>query len=70
MKEKSKTVSLFKKFHAMVENQFHNNIQVVKSNNARDYFSGIFLKSIHTISPLRVLFTKALAKTLHNKMEW
>ena len=39
MKEKSQTVSLLKKLHAMVQNQFHTNIQVLKTDNARDYFN-------------------------------
>ena len=39
MKENSQTVSLFKKFNAMVQNQFHTNSQVLKTDNARDYFN-------------------------------
>ena len=39
MKQKSQIVSLFKKFHAMVQNQFHTNIQVLKTDNERDYFN-------------------------------
>ena len=41
MKEKSQTVSLFKKVHAMVQNQFHTNIKVLKTDNAKDYFNSI-----------------------------
>ena len=48
MKEKSKTSQIFKNFHAMVRTQFQMNIQVLKNDNARDFFNstlGPFLLS-------------------------
>lgn len=48
MKEKSETNHIFRHFHAMVQNQFKTNIQILKTDNARDFFNsnlGPYLKS-------------------------
>ena len=39
MKEKSNTSQLFKNFHAIVKTEFQMSIQVLKTNNARDFFN-------------------------------
>ena len=39
MKEKSETSQIFKKFHAMVRTQLQMSIQVLKTDNARDFFN-------------------------------
>ena len=41
MKEKSKVGQIFKNFYNMIQTQFHAKIQVLKTNNARDYFNSI-----------------------------
>ncbi|CAN1338667.1 Retrovirus-related Pol polyprotein from transposon TNT 1-94 [Linum perenne] len=41
MKDKSETSQLFKEFHAMVKTQFHTNILVLRTDNARDYFNSV-----------------------------
>ena len=41
MKDKSKVGLSFKKFYNMIQTQFHAKIQVLKTNNARDYFNSI-----------------------------
>lgn len=38
MKEKSEVGSIFQRFHQMVQNQFATKIQVLKSDNAKEYF--------------------------------
>ena len=38
MKEKSEVNHIFQKFHIMVQNQFNAQIQVFKTDNAREYF--------------------------------
>lgn len=63
MKEKSETKAIFEQFHAIIQNQFKTNIQVLKTDNARDFFNASlapYLKSIE-------LFNKALALTHCNK---
>ncbi|CAN1770862.1 Retrovirus-related Pol polyprotein from transposon TNT 1-94 [Linum perenne] len=47
MKEKSETTDIFQEFHTMVRTQFNEGIQVLKTDNAHDYFNaslGSFLK--------------------------
>ena len=39
MKEKSKVRHIFQTFNLMVQNQFNSKIQVLKSNNAKEYFT-------------------------------
>lgn len=41
MKEKSETTTIFQSFHTMISNQFQSNIQVLKTDNAKDYFNSI-----------------------------
>ncbi|CAN1754263.1 Retrovirus-related Pol polyprotein from transposon TNT 1-94, partial [Linum perenne] len=41
MKEKSETKSIFQQFYTMVETQFNTKIQVLKTDNAKDYFNSI-----------------------------
>ena len=41
MKEKSETVTIFQFFHTMVLTQFKSHIQVLKTDNAKDYFNSI-----------------------------
>ena len=41
MKDKSKVGLSFKKIYNMIQTQFHAKIQVLKTNNARDYFNSI-----------------------------
>ena len=44
MKEKSETSSIFQHFHQMVATQFSTNIQVLKTDNAKDYFNTVLGK--------------------------
>ena len=41
IKEKSKTFSIFKQFHSMVQTQFNSKIKIVCTDNGTDYFSNI-----------------------------
>ena len=41
MKEKSETGQIFKNFKNMIQTQFQSKIQILKSDNARDYFNSI-----------------------------
>ena len=41
MKNKSETSQIFQPFHKMIQNQFQTNIQVFKTDNARDFFNSI-----------------------------
>lgn len=41
MKNKSKTSQIFQTFHKMIQNQFQTNIQVFKTDNARNLFNFI-----------------------------
>lgn len=41
MKEKSETETIFKKFSTMIETQFKQKIQILRTDNARDYFNSI-----------------------------
>ena len=41
MKNKSETSQIFQIFHKMIQNQFQTNIQVFKTDNARDFFNSI-----------------------------
>ena len=41
MKEKSEVDQVFKKFYNIIQTQFHEKIQVLKIDNARDYFNSI-----------------------------
>lgn len=48
MKEKFVTNNIFLQFHAMIQNQFKTNIQILKTNNAIDFLNsnlGSYLKS-------------------------
>ena len=44
LKEKSKVGQIFKKIYNMIQTQFHTKMQVLKTNNARDYFNSILEK--------------------------
>ena len=39
MKEKSETVAIFKSFHSMINTQFKRKIQVLKTDNGKEYFN-------------------------------
>ena len=41
MKEKLEVGQIFKQIYNMIQTQFHAKIQVLKTNNARDYFNSI-----------------------------
>ncbi|CAN1815372.1 Retrovirus-related Pol polyprotein from transposon TNT 1-94, partial [Linum perenne] len=41
MKDKSETAHLFQHFYTMIDAQFHTRIQVLKTDNAKDYFNSI-----------------------------
>ena len=41
MKEKSETATNFQFFHTMISTQFKSQIQVLKTDNAKDYFNSI-----------------------------
>ena len=41
MKDKSKTSHIFQVFHKMIQNQFQDNVQVFKIDNACDFFNSI-----------------------------
>ena len=41
MKEKSETGQIFKIFKYMIKTQFQSKIEILKSDNARDYFNSI-----------------------------
>ena len=41
MKEKSKVETIFKIFYTMVQTQFHEKIQIFKSDNGKEYFNKI-----------------------------
>ena len=41
MKEKSEVDQIFKNFYNIIQTQFHEKIQVLKIDNARDYFNSI-----------------------------
>lgn len=38
MKEKSEVCQIFKKIYLMIQNQFQTQIQIFKTDNAREYF--------------------------------
>ena len=40
-KEKSEAYLIFKKFHSMIQNQFQDKVQVLKIDNAKEYFHNI-----------------------------
>ena len=47
LKEKSEAANVLKKFHSLINTQFHTNIQVLRTDNGREYFNAIlgdFLK--------------------------
>jgi len=39
MNEKSEVSQIFQNFHSMIQTQFHTNIQILKTNNAKEYFN-------------------------------
>jgi hypothetical protein len=39
MKEKSKVSQIFQNFHSMIQTQFHTKIQILKTDNAKEYFN-------------------------------
>ena len=41
MKEKSETASIFQKFQSMILNQFNQKIQILKTDNGKEYFNSI-----------------------------
>ena len=41
MKEKSEVNQIFKNFNNMIQIEFHAKIQVLKTNNTREYFNSI-----------------------------
>ena len=41
MKEKSEVDQMFKKIYNIIQTQFHEKIQVLKIDNARDYFNSV-----------------------------
>ncbi|CAN1158567.1 Retrovirus-related Pol polyprotein from transposon TNT 1-94 [Linum perenne] len=41
MKEKSETAGIFREFYSMVLTQFHTRVQVLKTDNAHDYFNSV-----------------------------
>ena len=41
LKEKSKVGQIFKKIYNMIQTQFHTKMQVLKTNNTREYFNSI-----------------------------
>ena len=41
MKEKSETSHIFQNFHKMIQTQFQTNIQVLRTDNARDFFNSV-----------------------------
>ena len=41
MKEKSETSAIFQSFHSMISTQFQSKIQILKTDNATDYFNSI-----------------------------
>ena len=41
MKEKSEVDQIFKNFYNIIQTQFHEKIQVLKIDNARDYFNSV-----------------------------
>lgn len=48
MEEKLETKHIFQNFHALVQTQFKGNIQILKTDNAKDFFNlslGSYLKS-------------------------
>ena len=66
MKNRAKLFSIFQKFHAEVETQFNSSIRILRSDNAKEYFSGPF----SSLCPHMGFFIIPLALTLLNKMEW
>ena len=41
LKEKSETASTFKKFYSMIKTQFQSDIQMIRTDNAREYFNSV-----------------------------
>ena len=41
MKEKSEAGQIFRNFHSMIQTQFQTKIQVLKTDNAREYFNSV-----------------------------
>ena len=41
MKEKSETATIFQSFHSMISTQFQSKIQVLKTDNAKEYFNSV-----------------------------
>jgi uncharacterized protein (DUF2164 family) len=39
MNEKSEVSQIFQNFHSIIQTQFHTNIQILKTNNAKEYFN-------------------------------
>jgi len=48
MKDKTETSQIFKHFHAMIRTQFQATIQVLKTDNARDFFNSILSPYLQT----------------------
>jgi uncharacterized protein (DUF2164 family) len=66
MNEKSEVSQIFQNFHSMIQTQFHTNIQILKTNNAKEYFNS----KLNTYYLNQGILHIALVLTLHNKMEW
>jgi len=41
LKEKSEAAQSFQNFHKMIQTQFHSQIQILRTDNAREYFNSI-----------------------------
>lgn len=44
MKEKSEVSQIFKNYKNMIRTQFNTKIQILRTDNARDYFSSVLRK--------------------------
>ena len=66
MKTRAKLFYIFQKFHAEIRTQFNTSIRILRSDNAKEYFSTSFSSLCLPMG----FFTNHLVLTLLNIMEW
>ena len=66
MKTRAELFSVFQKFHTKIRTQFNTSIRILRSDNAKTYFSMSFFSFMSS----HEIFTNHLVLTLLNRMEW
>lgn len=62
VKEKSKIASIFKTFHSIVQIKFNQKIQILKTDNGKEYFNSIRGPFVHISSCVDTPQQKGVAK--------